>query len=383
MKLKLFICLVIIIFIGYTCKDRYNPNIDYPVTGYLVVEGFINSGVGATNIRLSRTAKLTDTGRRFEINATVTVEGTDNSRYILTSRGSGLYANNQLVLDRSKQFRLHIRTSNGSEYFSEFASPISTPPIDSVNYTLEDPGMIIHINTHDPQNKTHYYTWNYEETWEINARYYPQLKYRRNGAGQVIDVEYIFPATFAPDTTRFRCWQYENSASILTGSSIKLSRDVINLPLLSIPYGSEKMGVLYSVKVNQRAVSERGFDFLQRMKKNTQQVGSIFDAQPSELNSNIHNTTNPAEIVIGFIDVTDAQERRIFIDPRRTPIWPFSITCEEKQVPLIPDSLTAYSYLDPVEYQMNGNAITLFAVSVRCDDCRVAGNNTRPVYWPR
>jgi hypothetical protein len=191
MKLKLYICLALVILFGYTCKDRYDAGIDYPNTGYLVVEGFINSGVGATSIRLSRTAKLTDTGRRYELNATVTVEGNDNSRYVLGQQLNGLYVNNQLTLDRSKKYRLHIRTSNAREYFSDYASPISTPPIDSLNYTLETPGMVIHINTHDPQGKTRYYTWNYEETWEINAREYPVLKYIRTGNGMVTGVEYL------------------------------------------------------------------------------------------------------------------------------------------------------------------------------------------------
>jgi hypothetical protein len=158
---------------------------------------------------------------------------------------------------------------------------------------------------------------------------------------------------------------------------------VINVPLISIPYGSEKMSVLYSVKVYQRGVSEQGFDFLQRMKKNTQQLGTIFDAQPSELNSNIHNTTNPAEIIIGFIDVADAQEKRVFIDPRRTPIWPFALSCDDKQVDLNPDSLSAYSYLDPVDYGLVGSTITLFATSPRCVNCRVAGSNVKPSYWPK
>ena len=381
MKLKLYICLAVLILIA-SCKDRYDPGIDYPVTGYLVIEGFINSGVGATSIRLSRTAKLTDTGRRYELNATVTVEGNDNSRYVLGQQPNGLYVNNQLTLDRSKKFRLHIRTSNGREYFSDYASPIYTPPIDSVNYTLESPGMVIHINTHDPRGNTRYYTWNYEETWEINARDFPKLKYIKNSQGMVTGLAYLYP-TKEGDTTGFRCWQFENSTTIITGSTVKLTQDLINLPLISIPYGSEKMSVLYSVKVYQHALSEKGYDFLQRMKKNTQQVGSIFDAQPSELSSNVHNTTNPAEIIIGYIDVADAQEMRIFIDPRQRPIWPFSLTCEDKQVDLVPDSLSAYSYLDPVDYGVRGTDPVLQATSRRCADCRMAGINVRPTYWPR
>lgn len=374
----------ILLVTGYSCKEKYNSDYKYPNTGYLVVEGFINSGKGATSIRLSRTVRLVDSARRFEQGALVTVEGDDNSRYVLTGQTGGMYINSQLNLDRSKKFRLHIKTTNGREYFSDFATPIATPPIDSISLRREAPGAVFYINTHDPQNKTWYYTWNYEETWEINSRYFPSLKYVIGTDGQISGVTFINPPPGPPDTTKFRCWQYQNSTSILIGSSIKLSKDLINLPLSSIEFGSPKIAVLYSIKVFQHAVSAAGYDFLSRMKKNTQQVGSIFDAQPSELNSNVRSVSDPSETVIGFVEVADAQELRIFVDPRLVTLWAYNPGCEEKMVTNNRDSLRKYSYLYPVEFRLNDLGMNdVFSASPHCVDCTLSGSNIKPSYWPR
>jgi hypothetical protein len=370
-----------------SCKDKYRPDIEYPNTGYLVVEGFINSGQGNTNIKLSRTVKVTDaTAIKYENNATVRVEGNNNTSYPLSPQGNGLYTVGTLPLNDANKYRLYIRTSSGTEYRSEFSSIIRTPDIDSISWTREEgSGLQIHINTHDPNNKTWYYTWNYDETWEYRAVYYPSLKYITNPPpGRGLGVDYLFPDK-GVDTANYRCWSSSSSTSIVLGSSKKLSSDVIHLPLFTIEEASIKLSWLYSIIVHQHGLSERGYDFLQRMKKNTEQVGSIFDAQPSELNSNIHNLANPKEPVIGFIDVSNGWEKRIFIYARDVPRWSFRLGCDEIVVLNNPDSIAAYSDhnpIGPVDIQ-NGRIANFKAAYPICTDCRVGGGKTvKPSFWP-
>ncbi len=57
MKVKTWF-LILILF--WACKDKYMPHINYPSSGILVVEGFINAGNGPTNILLTRVAPLND-----------------------------------------------------------------------------------------------------------------------------------------------------------------------------------------------------------------------------------------------------------------------------------------------------------------------------------
>jgi hypothetical protein len=369
-----------------SCKDKYRPDIEYPDTGYLVVEGFINSGQGNTNIKLSRTVKVSDNASiKFENGATVRVEGDNNTNHALTPQGNGLYSVGQLPLNDASKYRLYIRTSTGQEYRSEFSNIIRTPNIDSVSWTRETSGVKIHINTHDPNNKTWYYTWSYEETWEYRSVHIPYLKHVSIPPG-VLTIDWI-KADHSWDTSMYRCWGSNVSSNILIGSSKKLSQDVIHLPLIDIEEGSLKLTELYSVIMYQHGVSERGYDFLQRMKKNTEQVGSLFDAQPSELNSNIRNIANTKEQVIGFIDVADGWEKRIFIYRRDLQRWIYGLDCAERIIDNIPDSVAAYADHSPVrpeEISPMGRVVRFMGAYPVCIDCRLRGGKTvKPPYWPQ
>jgi hypothetical protein len=85
------------------------------------------------------------------------------------------------------------------------------------------------------------------------------------------------------------------------GSTEKLTSDIVYLPVQYIEPHSEKLSVLYSINLKQYAISNDNYLFLQKMKKNTEQLGTIFDPQPSEISGNIHCLTDPNELVIGLL----------------------------------------------------------------------------------
>src|SRR4029078_7417977 len=143
------------------------------------------------------------------------------------------------------------------------------------------------VNTHDPQNSTKYYQWKYEETWEIHSAYKTKLKYVYDFDGNLLGIGFRDPLR-VDDTTLYKCWQSYNSSNIVLGSSERLSTDKIHLPVVSVEPNSGKLSVLYSVHLHQFALSYDAYLFFGKIKKNTEQVGSIFDAQPSELQGNIH-----------------------------------------------------------------------------------------------
>ena len=121
------------------------------------------------------------------------------------------------------------------------------------------------------------------------------------------------------------------------------------------------------------------------MKKNTEQLGTIFDPQPSELNSNITNLTNPSEVVVGFVEVNDMQSKRIFISRSQVPDWRYSRYCPEIVVPNISDSIQYYSnYLPNIPNEPKEELIpSYFAAPPDCVDCTTRGTNVRPPFWPK
>src|SRR4051794_27985751 len=111
---------LLIIFIAGACKEKYVPPFEAPANGYLVVEGNINNGNTTTSVILTRTSTLTATDRIYEKGAIVTIEGKDNSVVQLPEGLNGHYNVASLNLNTSQEYRLHIKTTSGKEYLSDF-----------------------------------------------------------------------------------------------------------------------------------------------------------------------------------------------------------------------------------------------------------------------
>jgi hypothetical protein len=370
------------------CKEKYDLPFTSPDTGYLVVEGVINKGPNSTFIELSRTNKLSATQKKYEKGAIVKVEGDDNSSAILTEIATGRYSG-ALNLQNSKKYRLRIKTTAGKEYLSDFVTVKTTPAIDSISWQKENEGIQLYINTHDPQNNTKYYQWDYEETWEFHSEYRSVLKFttRVGPAGTLVaGIDYIYPLTHNADTTIYTCWRSTASTQILIGSSAKLSQDLIYKPFLYIPLDERKISVLYSIKVKQYALTQAGYEFLDKMKKNTEENGSIFDPQPSQLQGNIHCVTDANEPVIGFVNISSVEEKRLFIKNSQLPFWKYRSGCQEESVKNNTDSITDAWRSGAVPTDallLAGNNILYFGTSTAgCVNCTLSGTNVKPVFWP-
>ncbi len=375
------LALVAIIMIG--CKERFEPNLPIVPQGYLVVEGFINAQ-GPTQIKLSRTTPL-DQKKTFkaELNASIKIEGDDNSSFLLSAFANGVYSGNGTINALNK-YRLRIRTKDSKEYLSDFVSVKITPPIDSVSWKEEKDGVQIYVDTHDPQNKTIYYKYDYDETWEIRSAYAANYKVDRvTSFGSIIIVQNN------PSVPQmFYCWKYDTSSRIILGSSAKLEKDILHLhPIIFIPTKDERLGVRYSIYLRQYALDKEGYQFMEQMKKNTESLGTIFDPQPSLLKGNINSLSDPNEIVIGYINATTVQQQRIFISETQLVNPGFSIyaQCTEDSVLNHNDSLQAAGVPPrwPHAAILAGFAIAKYMVSdAKCVDCRLRGGiNVQPSFW--
>ncbi len=370
---KLFVLFVIISAVS--CRQAYEPNIKPQQTNYLVVEGFINAQ-GSTAITLGRTLPLKDTSKlKPETNATVKIEGEDNSVYNVSEKGSGMYISDSFNLNRDQKYRLHI-TAGGKDYLSAFVPVKITPLIDSVSWKPDNGGVHIYANTHDAQNKSIYYKWDYEETWEIHSAYANSLIYEDG---------FIYGRPLDEIPKLYYCWGSHISTNINLASSEQLSSDIISeAPLVSILPGSEKISVRYSILVKQTALDRQGYEFYQLMKKNTESIGSVFDALPSENAGNIVCVSNPSERVIGYIITSTVEQKRIFILPSQIPEAFYRSGCYNLYVANNPDSIAKYfngAGFRP--YQCDGCPFAkgYYSSTPECIDCRDRGSSEKPSFW--
>ena len=371
---------------AWGCKDPYISPYKAPATGYLVVEGYI-SGNSTSQFSLTRTIPLPgDSALPTENGATVQIQGSDNSTYPLTGMGNGIYSSvDTLALNQQLEYRLSIKTGNGEQYLSDLVPFKPTPPIDSINWIQNgDNSIQIYANTHDPANNTHYYQWNFDQTYEYHSAEESQDYWDK-------DTTPPYPVQRSAAQQVYRCWQSGSSTSVLIGNSTKLASDVIyEQPVKNIPPNDVQTSVLYTIVVRQYALTADGYNFLSLMQQSTESLGSIFDAQPSQLTGNIHCLTNPAEPVIGYVSAGTVQSQRIWI--YRSQIRStYSYSCpikdtlfnqgESQWITVFGSGIFTPLYFGfpPNDYQDNG----WLANYTDCLVCTTAGGvNVAPPFWP-
>jgi hypothetical protein len=391
-----YLLIIIIASINNSCKQIYSPPAISSPESYLVVEGVVNSGSGATIISLSYTVNLASKISLTPVlNAVVSVQSEQNATYPLTQIGNGKYYTSNLNLDNSQKYRLVIITPNNKNYYSDYVPVLNSPPIDSIYFTTPSNNVVINSATHDPTNTVQYYRWDFNETWLIHSAYFSYFK----SDGYTVNVRDLV------NDNIYQCWSSDSSTTILLNSTSKLKQALLTDNIItSIPQNSVKVGHKYSILINQYALTSDAYKFWTNLKTNTEQLGSLFDAQPTQLIGNIHSTTNPNEPVIGYISVGSVSSKRIFIDNQQLPLgtyYPGNISCVidtflYKYIP--PGGKTPTNQVDVYINYKNGGTkspyIPIQAISIpggpiigytastpECTDCTLTGTNVQPAFW--
>lgn len=385
MKYYLFMLSAILLF---SCKEKYISD-TVMETRFLVVEGNINNGNDSTIIQLSRSEQLNSIITTPESNAKITIESIDGNVNIpLLEKAKGSYSIYGLNLNSNTPYRVRIITSNNQTYLSDTLRVLDNPAIDSVNWINKDNGVQLYVNTHTNATGTNYYKWDYKETFEFHSKYKSYLKISTVNyyKAQFAWLGYRDSVNVTFDNNMFQCWKDVKSSDINISNTANLNTNSIHFPLTWIEPNAEKLSIMYSILVNQYAISKEAYNFYNKIKKNTENTGTLFDPQPSEINGNIHNTKNPSEIVIGFMNICNPQSKRIFIDNKSLNNWTPSSQCYLREIKNNSDSiLLSGRGLIPTDVaQYVTSIVSYYAAPPECVDCRTkGGNNNKPTYWPK
>jgi Domain of unknown function (DUF4249) len=370
--------LFILFFTQFACKKPYDVpaiNINY---AYLVVEGNIELGLNKVSvIHLTRTQTLKDTSISTpETLASVQIESNNGTMYPLIETADGEYVSNALQLNSIQEYRLKVITSNSDQYASAFVKGKQAPEIDSITWK-QDLDINFYVHSHDPNNATGYYKWEFDETAQHNAPIESRLGVKdglifyRDSSTQV-----------------YNCWATTRSNTIAVASTKALSADVVSYQQIHKIFKNDpRLDIKYSINVRQYAISEEAFRYWQILQKSTQQTGSIFDPQPAQINGNITCVNHPEKTVIGFISAGTYSEKRIFISNSELINWVFDPPGEECTVRFTngqdPNNYLIYSYPDTSyapQYFVTGGGIAVYKIS--CLDCtRAGGTSKKPAFW--
>ena len=376
------------------CVTEYNAKGIDELTDILVVSGIITDD--ETTITLSRSTNISKeyADSNYVDNAKVYVECDDGTKWeaeplkwdwlsSIAPARNGRYTikNGKLNLDNKYRLKIEIKETDGDncvnnpwmgitcptktyEYCSEFSYPFETPEIDSIFYVKRGKRqpVMIYVDTRSPESKT-YYRWSYKEDWEVNAELYLEG----------------YP---------FNCWNSSKNSDLLVGTAEKTVYGQLADILTEIDPADTRLSALYRIIVKQNVISKKSHDYYLNIKKNAENIGSIFAPIPSELRGNIICTTEPERPVIGYIDVSGTTQNQRFI-LRNSYLYepPPKEDCEETTEDAFKEKYGRYAELQDYGYILYRAATDREParyIFQRCVDCRKLGGITqKPDNWPR
>jgi len=382
MKLYVYILLILLLMEGLqSCITPFMPDDLDTSGGVLVVEGDILAN-DTTVVFLSYSLALDDDNKIiYETNAKVWVESETGTKYtgeLRSPSGKAPYfAVNTTSLDLADNYKLCVQLLNGKNYASDLMPVLVTPPIDSVNYVVDDTQseVTFYVNTHGSDNDSRYYKWRYQEDWEFSSYYFTYYYYDPN-TDEVLK--------FQNGENTYWCWDSAHSSDILVTQTNDLEENTVyRMKLTSFTGKDRRASYLYSILVHQFSISPEAYKYWSTLKKNSDAMGGIFAPQPSETLGNIHCLSNPAEKVLGYVSASMAASKRIFVDRSELKIYENSFFCFPYEPdpfgePMPPEVLYGLNYR-VIEIDDKGEVIW---GRLSCVDCRYYGSKNKPPFWP-
>lgn len=354
------------------CIEPFEPDIDR-YENVLVVDGTLTNEDEDLFVRLSRTFGYYDLEELMVIGAVVAVMDDEGNSAIYDEISPGLYKLDKGIMPGivGRSYKLMIETADEKVYESDFEILKKPVEIDSVFYEVREDigtlgkvdGVQLYLNSKDEESETHYYRWDWTETWEFF------VPYQKPGY----------------ESKRI-CWKENISSNITIANTLQLVEDYNYKQKLNfVSTAGNKLLKLYSTNVRQYSLTAKAYDFWRKLELANEHTGSLFDPPPTPVIGNMQNVDDPYEPVLGYFQVSGVSQKRIFISREELPPTMDLTTgnehCSSMQV--IGEGLTElqtgwyllfrFTWMDTIHTSMSSH--------VDCYDCTMNGDNLKPDFW--
>jgi hypothetical protein len=367
---------VFLLLLAGACVEPFNiPQKDSSFLGYLAVDGYLDGVNGAATVKLTRSIDLADyKAVPGETGATVSIEVENGGSLPLKERDNGLYTADHLTFDPNAKYKLHVATGYGTSYSSDYITMKQSPSFDSLVWRAEDKGIRFYVNGHDDTGNTRYYQYRFTETWVYGVSF--DSNYKNVGGLPVKRKKYEHVAD---------CWDSRNSADVIVKATTDLSNDIVSMfPIYFIDKGARKLLDGYSLLVEQRAISQREYQFWELLRKTNESMGGLFDPIPSQVTGNVRSD-DTSEQVLGYFTGGFPKQIRIFINFTDLPkdlqsLDPLAYDCTIYDFVVGGDTpIGSQVYMD-----LHIPPNIWYVTTANCGDCRSIGGDTiRPKFWPQ
>ena len=321
------LCLLVGVYTLSGCIEEFEADIPDEDSGLLVVEGTICSGK-QNKFTLSLTQALNSANTDFAVDgkaqtytpqrvmgAKVSVHGNDGSEYMATQGTDGYYSCWIDALAPDVEYYLHIEI-NGEVYESEPQKPLRTEAIADISGVQDTPESSIDVlitpDAPFEPDQTNYYSWTYDETWEVHSDYSTNMYFDTETMMRMYQNN-LFPEVG---------WRDATGSTIMVGASTNYDgQHIQRLKLYGIDRSDERVYHMYSGQIYQRAISKAEYEYELARYQASSEMGGLFTPQPSTLPTNIHCLTSNKR-VIGFVGCSlNTSERRFFLKARDFSIY--------------------------------------------------------------
>jgi hypothetical protein len=375
----------------------------------VVVEGSLIKGIKKQAINISSASSISRPEYLPEKNCQVKVVDNTGNEFVFHEESPGKYVAtiDDVLLNYNCQYKLVFSTPSGNNYESGYQKLLKTAPVDSVYYKREYhsdqklndnsiEGIQFYADLNAPDDASRYYKWQVEETWEVHANKRIYGVYDGNSVR----------VTLMPSDSLFFCWKTRPALGFYTSSTSNLSHNIIkNIPLNFTLSTADELIIKYCATIREFALNKDAYDYWHQKEVDLTESGQIYTTQPAQIKSNVSNTNNPDEKVLGFFWVSSCSEKHLFLENPfgRYPIAGNSCTTislfankygPEMEIPILTfiNSFKKISIPKPPVYiyfdcnPFSGDCYYFIALTNDCLDCRLipgytAGTTHKPDFW--
>jgi hypothetical protein len=362
------------------CRTPYEPEVPATELRVLVVEGYLDTEGLKSELKLSRTAPLGASSAFIpELRAKVMLKSASGQVFSLTETGLGTYIFERNI-DEKQSYLLEIELSSGERYVSENLQPIVTPEIIDAGFKRDEEGVEVFVSTQGNANADDF-LWTFEETWVFRPRIRTAYIY-------VPEIKNVRDQKQAEQTSL--CFKTEPSPGILLETSSRFKDQVVfQKTITEIPTDDERIMERYSILVSQKGLASKDVPFWEILKKNTEDIGSIFSPLPSLIGGNIKSLDAAKNPVIGQVSLGVIRQKRIYINQVQVSPWnyldpKFNDCVIGEEVVLAKDYQVIFGNgaVVPARPLMAGTAIIGYYPSTkRCTDCSLYASKLKPSFW--
>jgi hypothetical protein len=385
---------ILLCFTISSCTEQYA----FKTSTYeniLVVQANITNEYKKQEIKISRSYRFEESGPTTEEGATVYVTDNDNNTYSFSlEKISGLYvSNNEFQAIPGKTYQLNITTKEGKSYSSSVQSltPVSEIQVEPKIETIKgEKGVQIVVSSYDPDAKSKFYRYEYDETYKIIAPDWKPEKlilapFTTNGYPDFLVV---------PREGESRiCYTTKKSDNLILMNTVGLSEDRINLPIRFIDIKNPILNERYSIIVRQYVQNLESYTYYKTLKSLSTSESIFSQVQPGFNYGNLKSNDDPSEKIIGFFEVSSISSKRIFFNFRDIfiddPYPPYYTKCETviytncwKERGCGGNKILSIVNGPGMEVLYYGTDKDMFAfITSGCTDCTKISSNIKPLFW--